>query len=549
MPPKSKQDRGAVERWELEQAMGQSSSEDQATAAAQDSMQSEAAARPATSTEGIIAELASMVKVLVQSQVARDERMSQVEARHEQRWRSVQHQFQQLQGHVESSIPASSERGSEVASSRPVSPQRMLPMGDFKEPKLHPLTEGDDVEQFLATFERIATACRWSRENWAIRLVPLLTGKARSAYVAMDISYTNDYKKVKEVILKKYEISAETYRQRFRATDIWPDETPRELYVRLKELFAKWTKPEEHTVQQMSEILILEQFMRMVSPDMAVWIKEHDPGTAEEAARLAEVYISARKSTTGNSFSQWTPRPQSKSFGDGGVQGHAQSKSNAFSRQLGKSSKQEVKCYYCGEKGHTKPYCQARKAKNSAICYVPRPSLPHSAQVTPKNVVQVLVNGQAAQALVDTGSTQTLVLESLVPEAEGSEQVKICNVVTRARVIKDSWKELPFADSVIESEPVKVPKSRRERRREKVRGTELSGEDVLPAPPVTIDMQIPEDIVQLQKVDPTLQGWFQKVSEVDGVRQGKPQDLADEKVPAYLGERGRPCSATKSSGN
>ncbi|KAL7856752.1 hypothetical protein SRHO_G00156510 [Serrasalmus rhombeus] len=192
MPPKSKQDRGAVERRELEQAMGQSSSEDQATAAAQDSMQSEAAARPATSTEGIIAELASMVKVLVQSQVARDERMSQVEARHEQRWRSVQHQFQ---GHVESSIPASSERGSEVASSRPVSPQRMLPMGDFKEPKLHPLTEGDDVEQFLATFERIATACRWSRENWAIRLVPLLTGKARSAYVAMDISYTNDYKK------------------------------------------------------------------------------------------------------------------------------------------------------------------------------------------------------------------------------------------------------------------------------------------------------------------------------------------------------------------
>uniref|UniRef100_A0AAR2LWF9 SCAN box domain-containing protein n=1 Tax=Pygocentrus nattereri TaxID=42514 RepID=A0AAR2LWF9_PYGNA len=101
------------------------------------------------------------------------------------------------------------------------------------------------------------------KRDWAIRLVPLLTGKARSAYVAMDISYTNDYKKVKEVILKKYEISAETYRQRFRATDIWPDETPRELYVRLKELFAKWTKPEEHTVQQMSEILILEQFMRL----------------------------------------------------------------------------------------------------------------------------------------------------------------------------------------------------------------------------------------------------------------------------------------------
>ena len=95
MPPKSKQGRGAADRLELERDMVQSSSGDQATGAAQDSIQSEAEARPATSTEGMIAELASMVKVLVQSQVARDERMSQVEARHEQRWRSVQHQFQQ----------------------------------------------------------------------------------------------------------------------------------------------------------------------------------------------------------------------------------------------------------------------------------------------------------------------------------------------------------------------------------------------------------------------------------------------------------------------
>ncbi|KAI4897404.1 hypothetical protein NFI96_005671 [Prochilodus magdalenae] len=121
----------------------------------------------------------------------------------------------------------------------------------------------------------------------------------------MDISHTNDYRKVKEAILKKYEISAETYRQRSWAIDIWPDEN-----VRLKELFAKLVKPEEHTVQQISEILILEQFMRMVGPDMAVWMKEHDPETAEEAARLAEVYISARKSTRGNRFGQWTSGPQ-----------------------------------------------------------------------------------------------------------------------------------------------------------------------------------------------------------------------------------------------
>ena len=69
MPLKSKQGRGAADRLELERHMVQSASEDQATVAAQDSMQSETAARPATSTEGMIAKLASLVKVLVQSQV------------------------------------------------------------------------------------------------------------------------------------------------------------------------------------------------------------------------------------------------------------------------------------------------------------------------------------------------------------------------------------------------------------------------------------------------------------------------------------------------
>lgn len=87
------------------------------------------------------------------------------------------------------------------------------------------------------TFERLATACRSPKANWAIRLIPLLTGNARSAYVAMDGAKAEDYGKVKEAILIKYEINAEIYRQRFRSSEILLDETPRELYVRLKDLF------------------------------------------------------------------------------------------------------------------------------------------------------------------------------------------------------------------------------------------------------------------------------------------------------------------------
>lgn len=67
--------------------------------------------------------------------------------------------------------------------------------------------DGDDIEQYLTTFERLAVAYMWPKEDWAVHLVPYLSGKARSAYVVMDINESMDYDNVKEAILAKYEIN------------------------------------------------------------------------------------------------------------------------------------------------------------------------------------------------------------------------------------------------------------------------------------------------------------------------------------------------------
>ncbi len=88
----------------------------------------------------------------------------------------------------------------------------------------------------MITFERIATACRWPKTDWTFHLIPLLTGKARAAYVNMDLDDCIEYDKVKAAILMKYDISTETYRLTFRSLDVHPSESPKELYIRLKEL-------------------------------------------------------------------------------------------------------------------------------------------------------------------------------------------------------------------------------------------------------------------------------------------------------------------------
>lgn len=216
-------------------------------------------------SEGDVLELKRMFQKFMVDQQERDACQAQEAACQETRWKSLQHQFRLLQGEV--SWRASMEdlrdravAGPESSPGVSVGSHNLNAGYAVKEVKLQKLCEEDDIEHYLTTFERIAEVCRWPREDWAIRLIPLLTGKARSAYVAMDVVDAREYAHVKEAILAKYSINQKNYRQRFHATEVLGDETPKELYVRLKDMYQKWVSPAGKTKQQIGEMVILEQF-------------------------------------------------------------------------------------------------------------------------------------------------------------------------------------------------------------------------------------------------------------------------------------------------
>ena len=83
------------------------------------------------------------------------------------------------------------------------------------EAKLVKLSEQDDVESYLTTFEHIMRAYEVKEERWAVKLAPQLTGKAQQAYTARKVD-AGTYQQLKEATLRRYNISEETYRQRFR---------------------------------------------------------------------------------------------------------------------------------------------------------------------------------------------------------------------------------------------------------------------------------------------------------------------------------------------
>ncbi len=102
----------------------------------------------------------------------------------------------------------------------------------------------------------------------------------------MDEDRSNQYEDLREALLAKFDISAETYRQRFRALSTPAGETPTETYHRLKGLYRRWMRPEQRSKDQMGETIILEQLLQVFPADIRTWVREHEPEEGLTAANL-----------------------------------------------------------------------------------------------------------------------------------------------------------------------------------------------------------------------------------------------------------------------
>ncbi|XP_070792485.1 zinc finger and SCAN domain-containing protein 31-like [Pituophis catenifer annectens] len=135
----------------------------------------------------------------------------------------------------------------------------------------------DDAKTFLISFEQVAEACQWPKAEWMTRLLPALTGSAREAFNGLETRDQEDYGKVKAAILRWAAFKMEAQRQHFRRFRYQEIDDPQRVYRRLRELCHRWLKPERHTKEQILELLILEQFLAILPPEIQSWVRECDP--------------------------------------------------------------------------------------------------------------------------------------------------------------------------------------------------------------------------------------------------------------------------------
>ncbi|ETE66672.1 SCAN domain-containing protein 3, partial [Ophiophagus hannah] len=136
-----------------------------------------------------------------------------------------------------------------------------------------------------SSLEGVEEGYRWPRKEYATQTRTGFCEKAHKAYANLNFPVN-----MKEEILEDIPDS-ERQRQRFRRFCYQQAEGPREAASQLRELCHQWLKPEEHTKEQILELLVLEQFVSILPMEIQSWVQESSPETCSEVVALAEDFL------------------------------------------------------------------------------------------------------------------------------------------------------------------------------------------------------------------------------------------------------------------
>ena len=138
--------------------------------------------------------------------------------------------------------------------------------------QLPKFSEGDDIEVFLKSFEKLAESYKWERSEWAIRLVPQLTGKALEAYSRMSATDSNDFNKLKQAILERYGLNALAHREKFRLAKQDKTEIFKEYAIRVEGYLKYWVTAEnvKENYHTLYDLIMREQLMFTASQDLQI---------------------------------------------------------------------------------------------------------------------------------------------------------------------------------------------------------------------------------------------------------------------------------------
>ena len=328
--------------------------------------------------------------------------------------------------------------------------------------RLVPKFQEKSVDKYFTQFEKIAANLKWPREFWPTLLQSVLLGKAAEVYSALSLAESSDYDKVKDAILKAYQLVPEAYRQRFRKYKKFENQTYVEFAREKEDLFDQWFRSKKipDSYDNLRQLILIEEFKECVHQDLRSHLEDKNVKTLEEAAVLSDTYtlthkknfLSKTQSSSVVKSSDFSKKNVQESQSSIGSQQPLQSGSTPGARSERSKAPQGVgslpTCNYCKKKGHVIGECWKFKRKNElkpqacASVRNDKKALDSICSDTPdiqgsksssvdfmedhykpflsQGFVSLSDSSEAlpVQILRDTGAVQTLLLEGLLPLSE-----------------------------------------------------------------------------------------------------------------------------------
>ena len=283
--------------------------------------------------------------------------------------------------------------------------------------RLVPPFQEKEVDKYFLHFEKVAENLKWPREHWTLLLQCVVIGKAREIYTQLSLEQSSDYDKVKELILKAYELVPEAYRQKFGDCRKEPNQTHVEFARTKEQLFDRWcsSKKVGSDHEKLRQLMLVVEFKWCINSDVRAFLNEKEVENLDVAARLADDYSLTHKTSFVNKpfprkpFNpqlKFTPQsrpfiPQSKPYSpQSGPKSNPSNPSDNSSHSFtpkprfsgenkGQSPLSQPICNYCKQSGHIISECIALKRKREKERQEsPKPTGLTSLRLKPQSSIQ-----------------------------------------------------------------------------------------------------------------------------------------------------------------
>jgi hypothetical protein len=334
-------------------------------------------------------------------------------------------------------------------------------------PKLPKFDEDkDDMDSYLERFEIFATVQNWKTEEWSISLSALLTGKGLQVFTSMPTKDIKNYNKLKNALLKRYQLTEEGFRRKFRDAHPEDNESAYQFIARIKRYFQRWVELTEieKSYDGLQELLIKEQYINTCSAEMKIYLRERAIKDIDELVSLAERYTEARYS---EESTENQPKKQNVHQAAGAKQ------EEGYRSQQG-----EKRCFICKKTNHVAKECyfneankkpwhnrngprQQRNNETAGVSVAQRSKAGTEINKThTMPICEGMVNGYHASVLRDTGCSTAAIREDLVGQTQFTGEETTCILIDgtqRKFPLASVYIDTPFYTGQVEAMAMKQP--------------------------------------------------------------------------------------------